>query len=196
MQNKNNSAGIIGKIVKIEISHIKGNDAYSLLHVEVIRRSGRTDTVQVIAKNLDSKYQAGQTIYVFGTYRSRNINHKVTLYLYADQIDLASEDNQNLNDIVLTGYICKNNGYRRIGIKDKTDAILAVRRAYGIKDYIPCVFWGINACFASVMQEGDKVTVYGRIQSREYPKLEDGKYITKIAYEVSVKEFDAKLPER
>lgn len=65
--------------------------------------------------------------------------------------------------------------------------MLAVNRAYGKSDYIPCITWGRTARFASHLKVGDKVTLLGRFQSRAYQKqLPDGTVIGKTAYEVSV----------
>ena len=64
--------------------------------------------------------------------------------------------------------------------------MLAVNRAFGKSDYIPCIAWGRNAQFASRFHVGDRVRVTGRLQSREYQKLlENGEYITRNAFEVS-----------
>ena len=46
---------------------------------------------------------------------------------------------------------------------------------------------GRNARFASRLQVGDKVSMVGRIQSREYQKLlENGEAETRVAYEISI----------
>ncbi len=196
MRCENNQAEVSGKILNIESSHVIKTNVFSKLSLEIKRLSERTDIIQVIVKNLDKKYTVGQMVYIFGSYRSRNIDHHKSLYLYADYMDEAFGD-CNFNDIVLHGYICKNNGYRKTPKgREITDAIMSIKRPNGIRDYIPCVFWGINAGFAHVTQNGDRVTIHGRIQSREYRKLVDGKYITKVAYEVSVRDFDAALPAR
>ena len=71
--------------------------------------------------------------------------------------------------------------------REIADLMLAVNRAYGKSDYIPCITWGRTARFASHLHVGDKVTLMGRFQSRAYQKqLADGSVITKMAYEVSV----------
>ena len=65
--------------------------------------------------------------------------------------------------------------------------MLAVNRAYGKSDYIPCITWGRSARFAAKLDVGDKITLTGRLQSRAYQKqMPDGSVIEKTAYEVSV----------
>ena len=65
--------------------------------------------------------------------------------------------------------------------------MLAVNRAYGKSDYIPCITWGRSARFAAKLSVGDKITLTGRLQSRAYQKqMPDGTVVEKTAYEVSV----------
>ena len=64
---------------------------------------------------------------------------------------------------------------------------IAVNRAYGKSDYIPCICWGRNARFAGKLDVGEHVAVWGRIQSREYQKkIGNDEIVNKVAYEVSV----------
>lgn len=65
--------------------------------------------------------------------------------------------------------------------------MLAVNRAYGKSDYIPCITWGRSARFAAKLNVGDKIALTGRLQSRAYQKqMQDGTVVEKTAYEVSV----------
>ena len=88
----------------------------------------------------------------------------------------------------LTGALCKPPSYRTTPFgREIADLMLAVNRAYGKSDYIPCITWGRTARFASHLKVGDKVTLLGRFQSRAYQKqLADGTVLNKTAYEVSV----------
>ena len=64
--------------------------------------------------------------------------------------------------------------------------MLAVNRAFGKSDYIPCIAWGRNAQYAARFRVGDRLRVTGRLQSREYQKLLDnGEYMVRSALEVS-----------
>ena len=70
--------------------------------------------------------------------------------------------------------------------------MLAVNRAFGKSDYIPCIAWGRNAQYASRFHVGDHLRIGGRLQSREYQKLMDnGEYIVRNAFEVSAFTLDA-----
>ena len=65
--------------------------------------------------------------------------------------------------------------------------MLAVNRAYNKSDYIPCIAWGRNARFVRDIEVGQKISVFGRIQSREYTKkLYETTSEVRTAYELSV----------
>ena len=75
--------------------------------------------------------------------------------------------------------------------------MLAVNRAYGKSDYIPCITWGRSARFAAKLCVGDKITLTGRLQSRGYQKqMPDGTVVDKTAYEVSVGHLELLDPTR
>lgn len=98
------------------------------------------------------------------------------------------DDGENPNQVVLTGALCKPPSYRTTPFgREIADLMLAVNRAYGKSDYIPCITWGRTARFASHLKVGDRVQLLGRFQSRAYQKqLADGTVVGKMAYEVSV----------
>lgn len=100
----------------------------------------------------------------------------------------AVDTDENPNQVVLTGALCKPPSYRTTPFgREIADLMLAVNRAYGKSDYIPCITWGRTARFASHLNVGDRVQLTGRFQSRAYQKqLADGSVIDKMAYEVSV----------
>ena len=101
---------------------------------------------------------------------------------------LPSGGDENPNQVQLTGALCKLPSYRTTPFgREIADLMLAVNRAYGKSDYIPCITWGRTARFASHLKVGDRVTLLGRFQSRAYQKqLADGTVVGKMAYEVSV----------
>jgi single-stranded DNA-binding protein len=70
--------------------------------------------------------------------------------------------------------------------------MLAVNRAFGKSDYLPCIAWGRNAQYAARFRVGDRLRIGGRLQSREYQKLlENGEYMSRNAFEVSVFTLEA-----
>lgn len=96
------------------------------------------------------------------------------------------------NSVFLNGFICKKPIYRTTPFgREISDILLAVNRAYNKSDYIPCIAWGRNARFASHLEIGDNIRIWGRIQSRQYQKkLPDGTVDERTAYEVSISKME------
>ena len=99
---------------------------------------------------------------------------------------------EDVNQIYLDGYICKEPIYRKTPLeREIADLLIAVNRSYGKSDYIPCICWGRNARFASTFAVGTHVQIQGRIQSREYvKKINELETEKRIAYEVSVSKIE------
>ena len=111
----------------------------------------------------------------------------MVLTLFAKELT-GDIDQENSNTISLTGFLCKQPIYRTTPFgREICDCLIAVNRAYNKSDYIPCIAWGRNARFVNSLQVGEKVTLLGRIQSRNYTKKhEDGTDEIKTAYEISI----------
>ena len=187
---ESNQVNVIGRIITEFIyDHESYNEKFYNTQVAVKRDSGKTDLITVIISerliNTKENY-TNEYIYIRGQFRSHNHHtgdkSKLMLYVFALEVELL-EENKNVNDVFLEGYICKQPVYRETPLgRQITDLILAVNRAYGKCDYIPCICWGRLAISAGDIPVGACVRVAGRIQSREYVK--DGE--TKVAYELSV----------
>lgn len=97
-------------------------------------------------------------------------------------------ENDYLNSITITGFICKDVIYRTTPKgREIGDMLVAVNRAYGKSDYIPCIAWGRNARFAKGMALGSHIAITGRIQSRAYnKKIDEDTFEERVAYELSV----------
>ena len=128
-----------------------------------------------------------------GQFRSYNnheqIKTRLLLHAFVKELNLLNsvEEVGSVNEILLHGFLCKPPVYRKTPLgREIADVLLAVNREYGRTDYIPCIVWGRNARFASGLKVGDQVQVTGRIQSREYEKMEESEKVKKRAYEVSV----------
>ena len=116
-----------------------------------------------------------------------NDKSRLILTIFAREI-VDADELQTTNSITLTGYVCKEPIYRTTPFgREITDVLIAVNRAYNKSDYLPCIAWGRNARFTGDLSVGEKVSLSGRIQSREYQKkLDDQSVINKTAYEVSI----------
>ena len=123
-----------------------------------------------------------------------NRNHLI-LSMFVRELEFIDEiGGRKPNSIFLDGYICKQPVYRMTPLgREIADLLLAVNRAYGKSDYIPCICWGRNARFAGKLEVGERIQVWGRIQSREYQKkVGDELVVNRVAYEVSVNKLELK----
>lgn len=191
----NNRVTITGEIVsEPEYSHEVYSEGFYEFTLSVPRLSGQVDLLPVtVSERLmdDFPLEVGKSVTVQGQFRSYNKledeRSKLLLTVFARSISEPDRE-VNPNTVELSGYICKEPMYRTTPFKREIcDVLIAVNRAYNKSDYIPCIAWGRNARFVNNLQVGDKISVVGRIQSREYQKLNEQNEIeVRTAYEVSL----------
>ena len=63
--------------------------------------------------------------------------------------------------------------------------MLAVPRAFGRADYLPCILWGRTALECSQCHTRDVLKITGRLQSRCYSKVTESGSEERTAYEIS-----------
>ena len=198
---KNNQAVIAGEIISdFEFSHEVFGEGFYFVKLKVSRLSHSSDIIPLLVSErlIDVKQShIGQFLEVRGQFRSHNKQesdkNRVVLFLFAKEIEMIdSAENRNPNEIFLDGYICKEPVYRTTPLgREIADVLLAVNRAYGKSDYIPCICWGRNARYAGNLSVGSRIQLWGRIQSREYQKqIGEGKVVDKVAYEVSASRME------
>lgn len=189
-----NKIYVSGKIISIEPSELKGKKIYNA-KLEVMRKSGTCDIIPVVLKHIPKPFNEmiGERISLLGEIHSLNRkrenetkSHLVT-EVVAKEGSYPEEDNEDSNKVILEGYISKKPIHRKTPLgREITEIFLAVNRKNGPADYIPCICWGKIAESAAELSIGNKITIYGRLQSRTYlKKYEDGTSEEKIAYEVS-----------
>lgn len=199
--SENNIITLIGTIVSERtFSHEVYGEGFYSFNVDVPRLSDNCDTIPVTVSEriLTDEFKIGQKVVIDGQFRSynnyENEKNKLVLTVFVKDIRIQNEeeDNKNPNEICLTGFICKKPIYRTTPFgREIADILLAVNRAYNKSDYIPCIAWGRNARFCQNIAIGEKVKLWGRIQSRQYDKkLEDGTVEVRRAYEVSVSKME------
>jgi single-stranded DNA-binding protein len=194
-----NAVSLAGVMVSDYVfSHEVFGEGFYTFNVKVPRLSEAYDTLPVtISERIMDKagIAEGMEIYVRGQIRSYNHyvqeenRNRLILTVFAREYgESAPGDGNPPNDVFLDGYICKPPLYRTTPFgREIADLLVAVNRSYNKSDYIPCITWGRNAKFCSKINVGEKLKLWGRMQSRIYQKkLEDGATIDKTAYEVSV----------
>lgn len=199
MENPNNRMIAVGTLAGTpERSHEVMNEPFYSAMLNVKRLSGTVDSIPLtIPGKLLAEDQSleGKLLLVQGQVRSYNKivegSGRLMVTLFAQSV-APTQDNETLNRVELTGALCKPPVYRSTPFgREICDMMLAVNRAFGKSDYIPCIAWGRNAQYASRFRVGDRIRVTGRLQSREYQKLlESGEYITRNAFEVSAFTLD------
>ena len=177
-----------------EYSHTAFEERFFSAKLQVPRLSGCVDILPITAsQRLLCGCEKISDCSVLLTGQIRSYNQPVTkgakllLTAFAKELTFSSyAPPQNL--VQLTGYLCKPPIYRTTPLcREICDLLIAVNRSFGKSDYIPCIAWGKNARIASRLGVGQAVALRGRMQSREYQKLQpDGSAILRIAYEVSL----------
>ena len=168
-----------------------GRQFYSFF-LAVERLSGTVDRLRVLAdlallNGTDCAW--GERILVTGQVRSFNqvneTGRHLMISVYAESLELTDEEPDDR--VTLTGTLCRDPIYRRTPLgREICDGMLAVNRGYRRTDYLPCIFWGRTARQIAALSAGARITLTGRLQSREYSKLlPDGETVTRTAYEIS-----------
>lgn len=190
----NNSVTLCGTVLgQPTYSHEVFGEKFYEVTVAVKRLSGQDDLLPVSVSEhlLDGNVYDGAEVTLKGQFRSYNklVGDRSKLMLTVFVRDVAPFDpTVNPNTMCLTGFVCKQPVYRTTPFnREICDLLVAVNRQYNKSDYIPCIVWGRNARFARNLVVGTQVSVFGRVQSRNYQKkLDDGSVVTRTAYEVSV----------
>ena len=196
-----NQAIVAGDVItEFQFSHEIFGEGFYTLKIQVRRLSDATDEIPLLVSErlVDvTKNYIGRKLEAKGQFRSYNKhesekNHLI-LSLFVRELEwIDSYENRKPNYIMLDGYICKEPVYRMTPLgREICDILLAVNRAYGKSDYIPCICWGRNARFAGNLEIGSHIQVLGRIQSRKYQKkVGENQIISRTAYEISVNKLE------
>ncbi|EQF23064.1 OB-fold nucleic acid binding domain protein [Clostridioides difficile CD160] len=196
VKDENNVVNLRGELEnKLEFSHeIFGEKFYSM-KIKINRLSDSFDILPMtVSERLlqDIDLDKQNLVNVVGQLRSYNktLNNKnrLVLTVFAREIKSIDEENKDPNSIFLDGYVCKEPVYRKTPLgREITDLLVAINRPYNKSDYIPSIVWGRNAKFAKNLKVGDRIQLWGRVQSREYEKkIDENNVIKKMAYEVSI----------
>lgn len=197
--NINNKVALVGTIIsKFTYDHEVHGEKFYKGYLTVARKSGTEDVLPLMFSERIIDVTAdfiGCRVKVDGHLRSYSLHenngkHKLKLSVLVVDVDDAGELRDS-STIVLEGFLCKKPVYRETLLgKEIADCLLAVNRAYGKSDYIPCIAWGRNAGYVSQFDIGTKLRLEGRIQSRTYnKKLSETEFEERTAYEVSIGAF-------
>lgn len=199
-RNKNNNVVLVGEVAgALSYSHEVFGEGFYVFDMNIQRASGITDTVPVMISeriyNIKS-IKAGNFYEVMGQFRSYNKydergSHLVLSVFALGMLELDEEEFSAENNVMIEGYVCKKVVYRQTPLgREIADLLIAVNRAFGKSDYIPCIIWGRNARYASSLEVGRHVRLKGRIQSREFvKKICEEKTEKRVAFELSASQI-------
>ena len=194
------------KVSDPQLMFFDGEETYQFL-VEVKRKSEKLDVIPVwLQKNaytIGIPYVPnGTEIMILGEYRSANWTDedgKRHLEMYLKSVDyyvgnVHRDDEFDNNIVLLEGYICTKPTLKHT-FKGRTicDFMVAINDGINEPEYFPIIAWGSKAkevftCY----NVGDKLTILGRVQSREYHKGDQAF----IAYEISSRYIKRHVKER
>ena len=178
-------------------SHEIQDKKFYIATLAVERTSKAVDLLPVLAPEelLDEGLDyAGRFVHLEGEYRSFNDRkgeaNRLVLRVFLREMELAEEDCTYVNQIQLDGYVCRAPVFRKTPMgREVSDLLVAVNRKYGKSDYIPCICWGKQAHVAADLEVGSRISITGRVQSREYIKRTADGEKKRTAYEVSASEI-------
>ena len=199
----NNQVVVAGEIAsEFVFSHEIFGEGFYMVDLVVSRLSDAYDVIPLMVSDrlFDvTPSHVGEIFMAIGQIRSYNkqeeTKNRLILSVFVREIETLDEEeawDSKPNQVFLDGYVCKEPVYRMTPLgREIADILLAVNRAYGKSDYIPCICWGRNARFAGRLSVGEHIALWGRILSREYQKrIGNDQVVSKVAYEVSVSKME------
>lgn len=187
-----NKITLIGDVVSApRESHTTSNGKkFYKFFIGVERRSGVADILPVLFDEEISDTGISGTVCVSGKIITRRVRtgsgKAILMYVMADTIK--PKDDVPLNEVSLDGII-EEKHLRETPLGRKIcDVKLKTVRENGKEDLITCIAWGKCAEYTDSLALGDRVSIYGRLQSRRYKKTcKDGHVMEKVTYELSIK---------
>lgn len=203
-----NTVGLAGEIKELaEVTNICGLPFKGYLgKIETPRPSGVIDEVVIAFEEAAVKRDKagdGLRLHEYFTNGSRLLmtgkmqtlkdfkSGRVLVYVLADFVALSPKAMQQ-DDVAIMGELAYT-PVHRVTPRNKriTDIFIKVQNVLTAGTcYIPCICWQETADEVAGWQQGDKVKLLGRYQSREYSKLKDidneESRETRTAYELSV----------
>ena len=187
-----NRITLIGDVVSApRESHKSNGKKFYKFFIGVERRSGVADILPVLFDEEISDTGISGTVCVNGKIITRRVKtgpgEAILMYVMADTIT-KPEDYSPLNEVSLDGII-EEKHLRETPLGRKIcDVKLKNVRENGKEDLITCIAWGKCAEYTDSLALGDRVSTYGRLQSRRYQKTcKDGRVVEKVTYELSIK---------
>ena len=202
MKERDNNITVFGLVAEEPVFNheVFGEKFFKMMvSVNIVSRTVDTLPVLISERIADMKeLKTGACVMITGRIKSYNEHigekSKLILAIFTEIIEIYENEVELPfnNDVVLRGFICKEPNYRVTPLgREITDVLIAVNRAYGKSDYIPCIVWGRTAKFVGHLPVGTHIEMTGRFQSRPYTKkISEDEIENRVAYEVSVSKIE------
>lgn len=205
--NNFNKITLSGKIQNLGPTFLAKNGKICYrCEIVTTRLSGAKDTIPLLISVDVAPYDYMKKVVntephclsVYGHIRTTNLEidgkRKLIQYVYVENTSENEPDEPlSENTVVVTGTLCRKPMYRHTPLGKIISDFMIAHNPNGkkIAYYIPCIAWGATAVSVTNFEVGDKITVYGRYQSRIYNKLnENGEAVPCTAFELSVDRYE------
>lgn len=204
-----NEIKVRGYLRDIQPSHNVGDIEYDKANL-IVPGDGREDIINIKFKRFSNTHKEDDLITISGNVRSYskalgNGKNAVQIYVftYFDFPQGVDEgEDAVLNEVHIDGRICKMEELRPLSNgKSNIHFILANNLVINdtnqkLNSYIPCIAWGNTAKDLSKLSVNDKISVVGKLQSREYKKrISENEFELRVAHELYVESFEVVVNE-
>lgn len=192
-----NKIQLKGILKNIEYSHTINDIEFYKANLIVKRdNTNKEDIISLKFKRFSNPYKENEEVSLVGNVRTYNHitenKNKVELYVFTY---FDKPDDDITNKVELDGRICKKGELRKTQVgKDVLDFVLANNLQADtqiLNVYPPCVVWGKCAKALNKLNVGDRISIVGQLQSREYKKkISEDDFEIRICHELNVVTFD------
>lgn len=189
-------------------SHTTLDESFYTCYIRVYRYSKNSDRIPILVSERIAdinKDLTGKVIEITGQLRSYKVTRdnirRLVHIVFVDfmhVIDDTEMTDITQNEVSLDGYLCSKPVFRVTPHgREISDFLLSVHRNFNKTDLIPCICWGRNARFSSMLEKGLHVKIVGRLQDRLYhKKIDNGMVMKRTVYEVSVNRIKYRIGDK
>lgn len=189
-----NKVTIAGEVVrKPELSHELFGEKMYEFKISTKRMSGTPDIIScLVVENLVGEIRENKFVNICGEIRTyfkpkADGGRRLLVNVFVKSI---GEYEKDVDEVyAYSASLGRSPKFREVtGGKKLSELILGIERGRkDVVDVVPAICWNGNAEKVLHLKPGDKVSLTGRLQSREYTKpLENGETLKRTVYEISV----------
>lgn len=134
----------------------------------------------------------GKTIVVAGELRSRyDEDKRLCVQIFAENVEIVKDTTAHRNIVYVNARLSKDPVPRKTPRRkmDITDLFLKKETPHGVNYYFPAIAWRRNAVFSGRLHADNMVSIFGRLQSRDYVK-KDSPTDKRTVHEISITQIE------